>query len=132
MKINIIAMSLIMTIMTSNVSKENADMIVKNANIYTVDAQFNKAEAFAIKDGKFIDIGSNDYILSKYDAVKVIDTQGNKTSLIILLHDCGDKKATPDTLKKIIKHYKGLGYEFKNFYDIFTEETIQEESENIN
>ena len=52
MKINIIAMSLIMTIMTSNVSKENADMIVKNANIYTVDAQFNKAEAFAIKDGK--------------------------------------------------------------------------------
>lgn len=69
-------MSLIMTIMTSNVSKENADMIVKNANIYTVDAQFNKAEAFAIKDGKFIDIGSNDYILSKYDAVKVIDTHG--------------------------------------------------------
>lgn len=63
---------------------------------------------------------------------EVIDTQGDKTSLIILLHDCGDKKATPDTLKKIIKHYKGLGYEFKNFYDIFTEETIQEESENIN
>lgn len=63
---------------------------------------------------------------------EVLDTQGDKTSLIILLHDCGDKKATPETLKRIIKHYKNLGYEFKNFYDIFTEETIQDESENIN
>lgn len=61
---------------------------------------------------------------------EVLDTQGNKTSLIILLHDCGDKTATPETLKKIIKHYKNLGYEFKNFYDIFTEQTI-ENSEDI-
>lgn len=60
---------------------------------------------------------------------EVLDTQGNKTSLIILLHDCGDKKATPETLKKIIKHYKNLGYEFKNFYDIFTEEVVGENEE---
>ena len=53
---------------------------------------------------------------------EVIDTQGDKTSLIILLHDAADKTVTPETLKLLIKHYKDEGYEFKNFYDIFTEE----------
>ena len=36
-----------------------ADLIVINANIYTVNDAFSKAEAFAIKDGKFIGVGSN-------------------------------------------------------------------------
>lgn len=53
---------------------------------------------------------------------EVLDTAGSKTSLIILMHDAADKKSTPETLKKVIKHYKDLGYEFKNFYDIFNEE----------
>lgn len=53
---------------------------------------------------------------------EVIDTQGDKTSLIILLHDAADKKVTADTVKLLIKHYKEEGYEFKNFYDIFSEE----------
>ncbi len=63
---------------------------------------------------------------------EVLDTQGNKTSLIILLHDAADKTVTPETLKLIIKHYKEEGYEFKTFYDIFTEkEEIIEEDENL-
>lgn len=60
---------------------------------------------------------------------EVLDTQGDKTSLIILLHDAADKTVTPETLKLIIKHYKEEGYEFKNFYDIFSEkeEVIDQE-----
>ena len=34
--------------------QQEADLIVINANAYTVDDAFSKAEAFAIKDGKFI------------------------------------------------------------------------------
>ena len=36
-----------------------ADLIVINTSIYTVNDTFSKAEAFAIKDGKFIGVGSN-------------------------------------------------------------------------
>jgi len=38
------------------------DLVVKNANIITVDSNLPKAQAFAIKNGKFIAIGSNDDI----------------------------------------------------------------------
>ncbi|HAG14903.1 MAG TPA: amidohydrolase [Bacteroidales bacterium] len=55
---------------------EQVDLIVKNAKIYTVDAQFNLAESFAVKDGKFVAIGSNQEISSKYKSDKTIDLVG--------------------------------------------------------
>jgi predicted amidohydrolase YtcJ len=57
-------------------TKQSVDMIVHNGIIYTVDSMFTVAEAFAIKDGKFIEIGSNKDILNKYDAGDVIDARG--------------------------------------------------------
>ncbi len=59
-----------------------------------------------------------------------IETQGNKTSLIILMHDASDKRATPETVRLLIKHYKEEGYVFKNFYDIF-KKTNTEIVENV-
>ena len=56
-------------------SKTKVDLIVHNANVYTVDNQFNKASAFAIKDGKFIAIGSEKDILKNYDAAYTLDAQ---------------------------------------------------------
>lgn len=47
---------------------ERVDLIVTDANIYTVNAAFDKAEAFAVKDGKFVAVGSNDQITTKYTA----------------------------------------------------------------
>ena len=52
------------------------DLIVHNANVYTVDNQFSKAEAFAVNDGKFVAIGSNDDILDNYSAYQTLDAQG--------------------------------------------------------
>lgn len=52
------------------------DLIVHNANVYTVDNQFSKAGAFAVKNGKFVAIGSNRDILSHYYATKTLDAQG--------------------------------------------------------
>ena len=57
-------------------SKTKVDLIVHNANIYTVDNQFSKAQAFAIQDGKFVAVGSDRDILRHYDAVKTLDAQG--------------------------------------------------------
>ncbi|APG63853.1 amidohydrolase [Tenacibaculum todarodis] len=55
--------------------KENVDMLVINANSYTVNSNFDKAEAFAIKDGKFIAVGSSEEIHEKYQSENTIDAK---------------------------------------------------------
>ena len=57
-------------------NKTKVDLIVHNANIYTVDNQFNKAQAFAVKDGIFVAVGSEKDILKHYSAYQTLDAQG--------------------------------------------------------
>ncbi|MFO7827217.1 MAG: amidohydrolase [Bacteroidales bacterium] len=57
-------------------NKEQVDLIVTNAKVYTVDKAFSEAESFAIKNGKFIDVGTSNQILSKYNAPEVVDLEG--------------------------------------------------------
>lgn len=56
--------------------KQEVDTIVLNAKVYTVNAAFDTAEAFAIKDGKFVEIGTSKSIQDKYQALKTVDAQG--------------------------------------------------------
>ncbi len=56
--------------------KEQADLIVHNATVYTVDEGFTIAQAFAIKDNRFVAIGSNQSILSSYESSEVVDAEG--------------------------------------------------------
>ena len=56
--------------------KVAVDSIVINANIYTVNESFDKAEAFATKDGKIIDVGTTLEIQSKYAATFINDAKG--------------------------------------------------------
>jgi len=56
--------------------KKSADIIVHNAVVYTVDNQFTKTEAFAIKGGKFLETGTSKSILTKYTAKQKIDAKG--------------------------------------------------------
>ena len=56
--------------------KKEADLVVINANVYTVDDAFSKATAFAIQDGKFIAVGSTEEIQGDYTAPEVIDAKG--------------------------------------------------------
>lgn len=65
----------IVTAFFSCQQQEKADLIVINANAYTVNEGFDKAESFAIKDGKFIAIGSNSDIQSKYVATETVDAK---------------------------------------------------------
>lgn len=57
-------------------SKQSVDLIVHNATIYTVDSSFSTTEAMAIKDGKIIATGSNDFIQKNYSGKENIDAQG--------------------------------------------------------
>ena len=52
------------------------DMVVTNANVYTVDDGASKAQAFAVKDGKFVAVGSTEEILHTYTSTKTVDAAG--------------------------------------------------------
>ena len=54
-----------------------ADLIIRNAHIVTVDQRFSTARAAAIRDGKFIDVGSDAAVLkAKGPKTRVIDLHG--------------------------------------------------------
>jgi predicted amidohydrolase YtcJ len=57
-------------------SSDEADTIVHNAIVYTVNDQFAVAEAFAVSEGKIIAVGTSDEIFKKYKAKETIDAKG--------------------------------------------------------
>ncbi len=52
-----------------------ADLIVHNAKIYTVDSVFSIAEAMAIKNGKIMEVGPDNQIKNKYRAKEELDAK---------------------------------------------------------
>ena len=52
---------------------KQADLILHNATIYSVDDAFSTYEAIAIKDGKILALGTEREILNEYDAPQIID-----------------------------------------------------------
>lgn len=47
-----------------------------------------------------------------------ISTIGEKNSVVILMHDAGDKILTYEMLPNLISYLREKGYEFKNIYDL--------------
>lgn len=58
--------------------KEQADLIIHNAKIYSVDSAFSVYQAMAVKEGKILELNSDEEILKKYSAAEVLDLK-NKT-----------------------------------------------------
>ena len=56
--------------------KIKADLIVHNAKVYTVDDEKPTAEAFVVKDGKFIAVGDAQTLMDSYEAATIIDANG--------------------------------------------------------
>ena len=54
----------------------NADLLVKNAVVYTVDKNFTVANAFVVRKGKIIAVGADDSLEKIYRAHSVIDAEG--------------------------------------------------------
>ncbi|TMM29536.1 amidohydrolase [Polaribacter aestuariivivens] len=69
---------LIITFFIFSCSKKEADLIVINSNTYTVNNNFENSEAFAVKNGKFIAVGTNKEIQSNFTSKNIIDAE-NKT-----------------------------------------------------
>jgi predicted amidohydrolase YtcJ len=67
---------LIITLLSACQNKIQVDLIVKNANIYTVDSTFSQSESFAISNGEFLSIGSNQDIQSNYTSDNIINVNG--------------------------------------------------------
>jgi predicted amidohydrolase YtcJ len=60
----------------SDQPKQEVDLIIDHATVYTVDSLFSITEAIAVKDGKIIATGSNEFINDTYTANQTIDAEG--------------------------------------------------------
>lgn len=57
-------------------AQKNADLIIQNAKIYTVNNNFDVAEAMAISEGKILAVGKNAEILKKFKSKNIQNLQG--------------------------------------------------------
>lgn len=65
-KTSLFLLAIMLSVSCKSVKK--ADLIIYNAQIYTVDSTFSKAQAIAIKEGKIIGIGKDEDILNRFQA----------------------------------------------------------------
>lgn len=65
--------AIIVILFTACSSKQEVDFIFFNGKVNTVDSNMAVNEAFAIKDGKFIGVGNNEYITSHFESLQKID-----------------------------------------------------------
>lgn len=73
---NIFALFFTFSILSCTMQKEQSDLIIHNAQVYTVDDNFTIHQAFVVKDGRFLAVGSTEKILAKYQSEKVLDLKG--------------------------------------------------------
>lgn len=64
----------LLLVLSCNTKK--ADLVIINATIYTVDSSFSVHQAMAIKNGKILETGTNDFIQNKYPATEKLDASG--------------------------------------------------------
>lgn len=75
-QIAVLLLSILLLVSSCNSPKMKADLIVTNARVYTVNDSFAVAQSFAVRDGKFLAVGTNDEIASKYVSDQTIDADG--------------------------------------------------------
>lgn len=66
----------LMLIIGSCGQKTDADLLLYNGKIYTVDSNFSITEAMAVKEGKILATGSDDEIKKSFTSENMIDLQG--------------------------------------------------------
>lgn len=102
------------------------DLILVNGKIHTMDSVSPRAEAAAVKDGRFVKVGSNEEILKlKTDNAEVIDLDGklvvpgfNDSHMHLLsfgsslkMVELNDAKSIDDIIDKVKNFTKGKGIE---------------------
>ncbi len=56
--------------------RQQADLLVHHAHIYTTDSNFSVVQAMAIRDGKIIATGTNEEIMKDYEGKESVDAAG--------------------------------------------------------
>ncbi len=56
--------------------KLQADLLIINAQVYTVNKNFDTAEAFVVKEGKIVEVGTASDLQSRYEAAETYDFAG--------------------------------------------------------
>ncbi len=74
--LNLFTLLLSVTMISCNSPKEPVDLIVHNAVVYTVDKTFTTHQAFAVKGGRFLAVGTSDAIFDNYHSDQVVDAEG--------------------------------------------------------
>ena len=75
-KTSIVLMLFLITMNVLSQTKKQADLIIYNAKVYTVDNPFSVVSAFAVKEGKFVAVGTDDEVLSLFESPQTIDVKG--------------------------------------------------------
>ena len=70
-----ISFLIVLTIISCASNKEQVDLVIKNAKIYTVNDAFGIVEAIAIHDGKIIFTGTTQELSDKFQAKETIDAK---------------------------------------------------------
>ena len=70
-----VLMLLVFTGIVSCVKFKKADLVIHNARIYTVNGEFEVAQAMAITDGIIVAVGKEHEIMNKYRASEIIDAE---------------------------------------------------------
>ncbi|MEN8204190.1 MAG: amidohydrolase [Bacteroidota bacterium] len=68
--------ALLLSLMSCSGGKKQADLILTNAMVYTVDRDFSKAEAIAVKNHRIVAVGSSEEIGSEYRSGTIRDMEG--------------------------------------------------------
>jgi len=68
--------AILVILLCSSCINQKVDLIVHHAQIYTVNDDFNTAEAMAVQDGKIVAIGTNNQILKEYKSDSLVDAKG--------------------------------------------------------
>ena len=63
-------------LISCNADKQVADLIITNANIYTVNENAPKAASFAVKDKLIVAIGTSEEINQQYQSQNTLDLEG--------------------------------------------------------
>ena len=76
MKYSVLVLSTLFVTLSACSSKKKADLLVTNATVYTADSSFSTADAFVIKDGKFLAVGPAADLANDYEADSTADLGG--------------------------------------------------------
>ncbi|HPE76358.1 MAG TPA: amidohydrolase [Draconibacterium sp.] len=119
-----ILLTIISSYMISCTQKENADLIITNAKIYTIDADFSIVECLAIIDGKIRETGGNNEIMKKFSSENIVDASGKFIypgfndahchfngygNNLMQYADLRDTKSKDEIYEILQKHHKNFG-----------------------